>query len=152
MDFAKITGKNLEGEKREYLFKLMDAFEGTKLFHEYLDRLFTLISKVGELFEETEDGINFHVGEGMKLIKEVLPWDKIEELSKALLVGCEITIHNAIESQKFLNDVESGIGDFFRGRPREVYTAIFYGLCANFEDEMRPFMEALGINEDDSSQ
>jgi hypothetical protein len=148
MDFAKITGKNLEGEKREYLFKLMDAFEGTKLFHEYLDRLFTLISKVGELFEETEDGINFKVGEGMKLIKEILPWEKIEELSKALLVGCEIRV----DGKKFMNDSENGIGDFFRGRPREVYTAIFYGLCANFEDEMRPFMEALGINEDDSSQ
>ena len=148
MDFAKITGKNLEGDKREYLFKLMDAFEGTKLFHEYLDRLFTLISKVGELFEETEDGINFKVGEGMKLIKEILPWDKIEELSKSLLVDCEIRA----DGKKFVNNSENGIGDFFRGRPREVYTAIFYGLCANFEDEMRPFMEALGINEDDSSQ
>ena len=141
MDTAKITGKNLDGETREYVFKLLNAFDGAKLFHEYLDRLFDLVSRVGELFEETEDGINFHVGEGMKLIKEVLPWEKIEELSSKLLVGCEIRS----DGKKFLNDVESGIGDFFRGRPREVYTAIFYGLCANFEDEMRPFLEALNI-------
>lgn len=149
MDFAKITGKNLDGEKREYAFKLLNAYDGTKLFHEYLDRLFDLVSKIGELFEETEDGLNFHLGEGMKLIKEVLPWDKIEELSEKLLSGCEIHANG----KKFLNDVENGIGDFFRGRPREVYTAIFYALCANFEDEMRPFLEALNIETGkDSSQ
>lgn len=148
MDFAKITGKNLDGQERVYNFKLMNAFDGAKLFHEYLERLFQFFAKLGELFEETEDGVNFHVSEGMKMIKEIFPWEKIEELSKTLLVGCDIHA----DGKKFVNEVESGIGDFFRGRPRELYAAIFYALAANFEDEMRPFLEALGILEIDSNR
>lgn len=141
---VRITGKNLDGTEREYLFQLMSAYDGVRLFHEYLKQLFKLMSQAGDLFQEDKEtgSVYFDVSAGMTMLKEILPWEKIEDLAKSLLKDCTIYAGG----KEFKNEDPSGIGDFFQGKPRELYTALFYGLCANFPDELDPFLKALGID------
>jgi len=145
-DKKEIVGANLGGPERKYRFVLMTAYDGMRIYHSYLAVLFSQLAKFNQFFKQAEqdeagedDEIRFDVAGCLKFLAEILPWDKVEELSKVMLPFCEIEIDGVTHQ----NDDATGLGEYFQGKPREVYIALFYAMCANFEDDLSPFLEAL---------
>lgn len=155
-DKKEILGVSLGGPERKYRFVEMSAYDGMRIYHSYLAVLFSQLAKFNEFFKAADEeageepGVRFDVAGALRFLSQVLPWDKVEELAAAMLPGCEIEIGGQVHH----NDDPTGIGPYFQGKPREVYVALFYAMCANFEDDLHPFMEALeGLRgEDDSNQ
>lgn len=145
---VKIVGKNLFDEEREYTFQIMNASDGLEVFHNTVSGLMELTNdfisvvpslqkivsnskerkKLGELTDdELTDLLSPELFEVVRLIPKILTWDKITYLAENILSGCEVNIDGEMYTTP-----ENGIGEYTIGDPLELYTALLYGVCANY--------------------
>lgn len=133
-----IEGKNINDELRIFTFKLLNAEQGLKLFHELVPVIADLIpiARGGlQQFKEGEFSVDL-IGI-VKHLPSMFPWEKILEMSKLLLSGSSVKIRDNTHSVG-----DSGIGDYTQGDPIEVYIALFYSLVANFPKYLDPLLSA----------
>ena len=152
-----IEGSTLFGAKRKYTLNLMNAHTGLKLFHEYVAVMVDFLPEIRKILPNIKDVsnsisseendtvkivLNDDLIEVIRLIPAVFTWKRIEELAKEMLACAKVEIDSEI-----LDMGEDGIGDYMCGDPVELYTAIVYGLMANYA----PLMESLTADDDDST-
>lgn len=132
-------------EKRNYKFKDLTALEGLKLMHEYASLLTLALPQIQNAFETFRNDketlwsqikTDLTIGEGpflelLQIIPRIINSDRLEELCKALLSDAEI------DEQKC---DETGMCELFKGRPLEVYKALFYAVAHNYPDYL-PFVQ-----------
>lgn len=128
------------GKDREYHLYEMPASVGLKIFHQYVG---VVLSNLG-LFEEAFRALSDQPeGEETKLtdqvirlqpildlLPQILTWDRLCELSKALLAGGKV-IGDGIEADDGVMDDE-GFCKHFARNPHEHYIALFYALAVNY--------------------
>jgi len=147
MSQKKVKGKNISGEDRTYTFKLINAKDGTRIFHEYISVIVQLLPDGVDL-SNIGDGLTIDLKQIIADLGELLPFSKLEVLAKALLGGGSIEIDG-----KLLEIDAEGFGAYALGDPLEVYTAILYAFKANYPKYIDPLFESLeeSQGEDDSN-
>jgi hypothetical protein len=157
-----IEGKTIFGETRKYKFTLLDAKTGLEIFHEYAS---ILITGSQEIIPALTRAINSEIDGGVddlmsvitksksleliRLVPSILTMDRIQHLAKTMLTDCEVTVDNEVQTID-----GDGLAPYMIGDPLELYTAIFYAVCANYPKYVAPFLGALEENqgETDTSQ
>jgi len=153
-----MEGVSIFGTARKYTFALMPALTGLRLFHAYITILANILPDIAKhlpklknlgqtISGETDDIVKIELNDDlMELIRmfpAIFTWERIEELAKEMLAGSQVEIDGEIHKVD-----ESGIGAYTLGDPLELYTAIAYGIMANY----RPFFKSLTADENDSTQ
>jgi hypothetical protein len=148
----KIAGKNLQGESRQYEFKLVDTLTGLKLFHNYISLVIEVLPTLTDLIalrrssdqkEETQKEASIgwsdlgSMLEVLRVLPAVFTWDRVTELSAALLAGGKITIDGVTQDMG-----ADGMGDYAKSDPMELYTALFYAIAANYPKYFAPFLDS----------
>jgi len=165
---SKITGFNISGKKRVYVFNLMNPWESLGVFHEYASLGLTSIPAISDILEQISEitessestgeaikmiGASAMTGDGVicgiaKLIPQLLPFQRLQKLAGTMLPNVEITIGEA----KHTAD-DTGMCDLFGSNPTELYAALFWAVVANYPRQLDPFLEALtGDEGEDLSQ
>lgn len=146
MQTKTIEGKTLFGEVRTYTFNLMNAEAGLRLFHEIVPMLVDLLpsASIGLDTLKADGTVDFKLLEIVRELPKKIPWERLAELARLLLAGHTVKI-----DAKTHTAGESGIGDYTLGDPLEVYTALFYGLVANYPKYLDPLLS--GLSGDDTS-
>jgi len=137
MTEKKVKGKNLHGEDREYIFKLVDAKTGTRIFHQYISILLQLVPEEFSSSEDSAEPKEINWYSLVSRIEEHLPYERLEELAAVFVSGAVIEI----DGKKYTAD-KDGFGDYALGDPLEIYTAIGYGIKANYPKYIDPLFEA----------
>ena len=145
MSKKTVSGKSLSGEERHYTFNLINAKQGTRIFHEYVSVIIQLIPESADFGGLNIDTLKQIVAE----LNEFLPFDKLELLAALLLGGGSVG-----KSDRVYEIDADGFGDYADGDPLEVYTALLYALKLNFPKYINPLFQALEEQgeEDDSTQ
>lgn len=148
---AKITT-----EKHIYEFVLLNAKDGLRLTHEYGSMILmagatlketivplamTILAKSTESEDETKsvllDELRSHgvdsIADAVRMIPQILTWDRLMEFSKLALAGADI------DGEKLDED---GMGPIFQGDPLEFYTTCFWAVAANWPKYIDPLLEA----------
>ena len=159
-----VKALNAEGEERVYRFKLLNAFDSTRLFHEYastmvqihdafVDFLVQLKRNVDESPDAAREKIGNLLGTSdnvmfvIKSLPKVFTWDIISGLAVDLLAGCEVEI----DGDKFVAD-EKGFVDAWQGRPLELYAALLWAVKANYPKHIDPLLDRLVLLFGDTTQ
>jgi hypothetical protein len=151
-----VRGINAEGEEREYKFWLMDAENGTRLFHEYagvltgvhdtfVDFLVDLAKRSGkELSKEQEEaytilGTDESIIMVIKRLPEIFTWPVMSGLARDLL--CNHTV--VIDGKEYTANERGFTG--YVGDPLEMYCAMLYAVEANYPKYIKPLKNRLAL-------
>jgi len=138
-----ISGRNIQGDERTYTFDLMNAKEGTRIFHEYVSVIVQLLPD-GASLSNLGDGLELDIKQLIADLEVMLPFEKLEKLAASLLGG------GSVEIDGKLFDIDpDGFGEYALGDPIEVYTAILYAFKANYPKYIDPLFESLEANQGD---
>jgi hypothetical protein len=147
---VKINGSDGFGNARVYELPLLTALEGLTLMHDYLSILVNALPQITALFGawgESEEGDeeklfdlaakDLVAGKGplldcIQLLPKIVSTPRLLELAELFLARAKV------DGEECDGD---GMCSIFRGRPHEVYAAIFHGILANFRDYL-PFLAA----------
>ncbi len=143
MSKKKVKGHNLSGDKRTYIFNLINAKDGTRIFHEYVSVIVQLLPEDANL-SSLGDGLAIDIKQIVADLETMLPFEKLENLAQTLLGGGSVEI----DGKLFEIDAD-GFGDYALGDPLEVYTAILYAFKANFPKYIDPLFESLDESQGD---
>jgi hypothetical protein len=141
-----IKGRTLDGEARVYTFNLMDAENGTMLFHEYvglalanMDVIRAFAAKAfGDEDDESDEAAEALTLEALQVLPRIFDWDSIKRLAGLLLSGMSITKGEGQPEKAS----ENGFGDYCDQQPMEVYTALFWAAAANYPKYFSPLLNA----------
>lgn len=145
-----LDGRTLSDEKRTYTFNLLNAKDGFKIFNNeitfiisILPKLFEALNIGGDISRESvisslKNGIDIKANGAnifslLQLLPEVLTTEKLEMLATKMLAG--VVVKSGDET--FTAD-DDGFGEYADGNPMEVYTAIAYGIYANYKKAIDP--------------
>ena len=145
MTTKKVKGKSLLGKEKTYSFNLINAKDGTRIFHQYVPELVQLLPDgvdLSKLGEGIDLKLNLDIKSIVESIVDFLPFDKLEELAKTMLGGGSVDV-----GDKILEMGDDGFGEYATGDPLEVYTALLYAFKANFPDYIDPLFETLEVNQ-----
>lgn len=144
-DTATIECETLTEEKRKYTFNLLDAENGTRLFHQYAPMARSIYDAVTDMIvafaTDTKSNESNEIGiTSMRLLEQlpkVLTWEVCLELAKDLLAGHKVEIDG-----KEYEANERGFTDY-KGDPLEMYNAIFNAVRVNYPKYVDPFLQTL---------
>ncbi|MCP4604486.1 MAG: hypothetical protein GY847_28850 [Proteobacteria bacterium] len=139
MTTSVITGENLRGEKRIYTFQLMDTETGLRIYHENSEAFLQLANILAANTDadekvDTDTDTRFEEMERIHIYSMIFPWDKVTELTAAMLTGLVVEIDSKRIATK------DGFGDFAAGDPGEHYSALTYAIQANYVKVLGPLM------------